>query len=162
MFTVQTRRIRRLSLALCLAPFTLATLQAQPAEANTPAPAEASDAAKSAAVEAMEKWLTLIDRGEYERSWDEAAASFQKAVSAAQWAAMLKAVREPLGALESRKPVSAAWQTEVPSPQGILKGEFVIAQFETSFANMKYALETVTFERQDGAWKAAGYYIKPR
>jgi hypothetical protein len=34
-------------------------------------------------------------------------------------------------------------------------------QFDTSFANKKSAVETVTFmQEKDGNWKAAGYYIK--
>jgi hypothetical protein len=37
----------------------------------------------------------------------------------------------------------------------------VIAQFKTSFENLKYAVETVTFDKIDGTWREAGYYIKP-
>ena len=45
----------------------------------------------------------------------------------------------------------------------MVKGDFVIAQFDSSFENMKYARETVTFEKEaDGTWRAAGYYIKPQ
>lgn len=153
-----------LALALALGVAALATLQAQPAaaEAATPA-ADASAAAKAEAVAAMEKWLGTIDEGKYAPSWSEAAASFQKAVTEEQWVVALTAARTPFGALESRKLASAALQNGVPKPNGqMLPGEFVIAQFETSFANMKYALETVTFEKQGGAWKAAGYFIKPR
>jgi hypothetical protein len=35
-------------------------------------------------------------------------------------------------------------------------------QFETSFANKKSAIETVTFmQEKDGQWKSAGYFINP-
>jgi hypothetical protein len=153
------------ALVLALVVAALATLQAQVPEPSPGAGAEkdASAAAKSAAVAAMEKWLKTIDGGSYAASWGEAAGSFQKALTSDQWVAALTSVRAPLGAMETRKLVSALYQTGVPLPNGtMLKGEFVIAQFDTSFANLKYALETVTFEKQDGAWRAAGYYIKPR
>jgi beta-lactamase regulating signal transducer with metallopeptidase domain len=152
-----------LALVFSLAVAALATLQAQaPAESATPA-ADPSTTAKAVAVAAMEKWLGIIDEGKYAPSWDDAAASFQKALTSDQWVAALTSVRSPLGALESRKLASALLQKGIPKPNGqMLEGEFVIAQFDTSFANMKYAIETVTFEKQGDAWKAAGYFIKPR
>ncbi len=111
----------------------------------------------------MEKWLKMSDEGKYAGTWDEAAASFQKALTSEKWVAALESVRTPLGALRSRALASAMYQKDVPLPNGdSMKGEFVIAQFETSFANMKYTIETVSFELQDGSWKAAGYFIKPR
>jgi hypothetical protein len=54
-------------------------------------------------------------------------------------------------------------QTSVPAPEGVVKGDYVIAQFNTSFENLQYAVETVTFEKAaDGTWKASGYYVKPK
>ena len=117
---------------------------------------------KTAAVAAMEVWLKGIDAGKYAESWDEASPDFQKALTSAEWVRALKAVRGPLGDCEKRELVSALHQTEIPSGRKILKGDYVIAQFETSYANMKYNVETVTFERVDGKWEAAGYFIKPK
>lgn len=127
-----------------------------------PAQAEDSDA-KTAAVEAMQAWLKVIDSGGYAKSWSESAKSFQSAISSENWVSALGVARKPLGACESRTLASALYQTEIPAPDGTLqKGDYVIAQFDSSFANLKYAVETVTFERQDGAWKASGYFIKPK
>jgi hypothetical protein len=48
--------------------------------------------------------------------------------------------------------------TELP---GAPDGQYVVMQFETSFANKKSAIETVTFMlEKDGQWKSAGYFIK--
>ena len=53
-------------------------------------------------------------------------------------------------------------QNGLPDPNGkMLKGEFVIAQCQSSFTNLAAALETVTFEKETGTWKASGYFIKP-
>ena len=58
---------------------------------------------------------------------------------------------------------SALRQSNLPSPAGPAKGDFVVAQFDASFENLAYAIETVTFEKAtDGSWKASGYYIKPK
>ena len=116
---------------------------------------------KTAAVAAMEVWLKGIDHGKYAESWQAASTSFQKAVSSEQWVKALEAVRGPLGKCRKRELVSAIHQTEIPTGQTILKGDFVIAQFETAFTNMKYTIETVTFEKDGGAWKASGYFVKP-
>ncbi|GAT31710.1 signal transducer regulating beta-lactamase production [Terrimicrobium sacchariphilum] len=129
----------------------IATLQ--PGHAESP---------KDQAVAAMESWLGGIDAGKYPESWQAASADFQKAVTETQWVEALKAVRAPLGELKERKLASALQQTEVPGPKGTIKGNFVIAQFESSFENLKFALETVTFVEEGGTWKASGYYIKPR
>jgi beta-lactamase regulating signal transducer with metallopeptidase domain len=160
MITRYTRRTPQTLLALPVAVLLLALAVVQPTSAES---AASPEQAKAVAVAAMEKWLKLADEGKYAQTWDEAAASFQKALTSAQWVAALESVRTPLGALQSRSLASAMMQKDVPRPDGgTLKGEFVIAQFETSFANMKFALETVTFERDNGTWKAAGYFIRPR
>ena len=44
---------------------------------------------------------------------------------------------------------------------GAPDGEYVVLQFDTSFANKKEAVETVTpMLDKDGKWKVSGYYIK--
>ncbi|HZC35721.1 MAG TPA: DUF4019 domain-containing protein [Chthoniobacterales bacterium] len=125
--------------------------------------ADAGAEAKSAAAQAMTGWLTEIDQGKYEKSWQDASKAFREKVIEAQWKEDLSKARQPLGDCTARKLVSALLQTDVPRGGGqVLKGEFVIAQFDSSFANLKYAVETVTFQKEsDGSWKAAGYYIKP-
>jgi beta-lactamase regulating signal transducer with metallopeptidase domain len=118
---------------------------------------------KAAAVAAMQDWLKEIDQNEYAQSWQDASASFQKAVTSDGWTAALNRVRTPLGKCTDRKLASSLHQTEVPSPTGPQKGDFVVAQFNSSFENLAYAVETVCFEKAaDGTWKASGYYIKPK
>ena len=128
-------------------------------------PVRADDAAaiKAAAVAAIQTWLHEIDQNQYAQSWKDAAASFQKDLTAEQWTEALHGARTPLGKCTERKLVTAVHQTEVPTPTGTQKGDFFIAQFDSSFENEKYAVETVCFEKAaDGTWKAAGYYVKPK
>ncbi len=129
-------------------------------------PVRAGDAAndpRSVASGAMQTWLQGIDENKYAQSWDAAAPSFQKAITSADWVAALNRVRTPLGHCISRRLASASNQSKLPSPTGVAEGEFILAQFDSSFDGLKYAVETVTFEKApDGGWKASGYYIKPR
>lgn len=130
-----------------------------------PAPAAAGGSSpdpKAAAVAAMQNWLKEIDAGQYEQSWKDASAHFQNAEPAEKWVEALNHVRTPLGKCNERKLASAALQIDPVHNQTTIKGEFIVAQFETSFENMKYVVETVSFQKEtDGSWKAAGYFIKP-
>jgi beta-lactamase regulating signal transducer with metallopeptidase domain len=119
--------------------------------------------AKQDAVVAMQTWLAEIDAGDYAKSWSDSAQNFQQAVTSDGWTAALNGVRAPLGKSLARKQVSAALQIIPPKPGSSQGGTYVIAQFDSSFENMKYARETVTFQKEDdGSWRAAGYYIKPQ
>jgi hypothetical protein len=107
---------------------------------------------------AAQKWLALIDAGNYSETWKEASAIFRGAVTEPGWENSMNTFRQPLGDLVSRKLKSAQHMTEMP---GAPDGQYVVMQFETSFANKKSAIETVTFMlEKDGQWKSAGYFIK--
>lgn len=118
----------------------------------------AADKPEKSAQTAAEQWLTLVDAGKFAESWQSAAAYFKGAVTEAQWKTSLDAFRKPLGALVSRKFKSAKYTKTAP---GAPDGEYVILQFETSFANKKDSVETVTpMLDKDGKWKVSGYFIK--
>jgi Protein of unknown function (DUF4019) len=110
------------------------------------------------AQKSAEQWLALIDAGKFAESWKTTAGYLQGAVSQEQFERSLDATRKPLGDLISRKLKSAKYTKSVP---GAPDGEYVILQFNTSFANKKEAVETVTpMLDKDGKWKVSGYYIK--
>ena len=112
----------------------------------------------NAAVEPAQTWLQGLDNGNYAPSWTNAAAYFQQAITSEKWVEAVQQVRKPLGPLVSRKVKSAQEMTSLP---GAPDGRYIVMQFETSFANKKSAIETVTFMlEKDGQWRAAGYFIK--
>jgi len=119
---------------------------------------------KQAAQAAMETWLPIEDRGDYGTTWDQSSEEFKKAVTRTDWIAICGKVRPPLGKCLNRKLASAVHQVDTPMADGtVTNGDYVVAQYETAFENMKYALETVSFKKEpDGAWRMAGYLIKPR
>jgi hypothetical protein len=113
---------------------------------------------EKAAVTSAETWLGLIDKGEYAESWKETASYFRDNVSEQKWDQAMQGTRKPLGKMISRKLKTSAYKTSLP---GAPDGEYVIMQFDTSFANKKSAVETVTdVLGKDGQWKAVGYFIR--
>ena len=89
------------------------------------------------AQDSAESWLALVDAGKYLQSWNEAASFFKQQVKSEQWESAVKSVREPLGKIESRKMTRAQYTRTIP---GAPDGEYVILQFETSFAKKKSAI----------------------
>ena len=109
------------------------------------------------AVSAAEKWLAIIDAGDYSRAWKESSMIYQGVIDERRFTNEMNTFRKPLGDLISRRWASAKALTTMP---GAPDGQYVLMQFETSFANKKSAIETVTFMQENGQWKNTGYYIK--
>ena len=100
----------------------------------------------------------LVDAGDYEESWREAAALFRGAVSEEDWKKAIVGARQPLGKRLSRKVKSRTFQESLP---GAPDGKYVVLEFDTSFENKKTAVETVTpMQDPDGAFRVSGYFIK--
>jgi Protein of unknown function (DUF4019) len=119
--------------------------------------AVAEDKTKAAEL-ASEAWLKFVDSGDYSQSWIEASSLFKAAVTQQQWEQKVRAARQPLGALISRNLKSAQYTTTLP---GAPDGQYVVIQYDTSFANKKSAIETVTpMLDKDGQWRVSGYFIK--
>jgi hypothetical protein len=123
--------------------------------------AVAADAQKpeAAAEAAAQTWLNLVDSGKYAASWDEAAEYFKSKITKSQWEEMLGTARTPLGGVRSRKLAQAEHVTELPNAP---KGDYVVIQYSTSFANLPSAIETVVpmLDKKDGKWRVSGYFIK--
>ena len=113
---------------------------------------------EKAAVASGEKWLTVVDKGKYANSWQEAAVFFKNAITKEQWEQSMLSFRKPLGRLVSRKVESTVYKTSLP---GAPDGKYVIITIKTTFENKKSAIETVTpMLEKDGKWRVSGYFIK--
>ncbi len=111
-----------------------------------------------AAEAASEAWLKFVDSGDYSQSWVEASSFFKDHVTEKQWEQQISAARGPFGALFSRKLKSAEYKTSLP---GAPDGQNVVIQYDSSFANKKSAVETVTpMLDKDGQWRVSGYFIR--
>jgi len=121
-------------------------------------PAQSNPEAEKAAVAAADVWLKLVDTGQYEKSWQEAAEFFRNAISQDGWQKSTEAFRKPLGAIVSRTLKSTHYTTTAP---GAPDGQYVIIQYDSSFQNKRSAVETVTpMMDKDGKWRVSGYFIK--
>jgi hypothetical protein len=127
------------------------------AAAAKPTPKTGAASEFQPAISAAEKWLAMIDARDYSGSWKESSAIVQGAATEQHFANALDTFRNPLGDLLSRKLVSSQRLAQMP---GAPDGDYVVMQFETSFANKKSAIETVTFMLENGQWKPASYLIK--
>ncbi|MEM1416679.1 MAG: DUF4019 domain-containing protein [Myxococcota bacterium] len=120
-----------------------------------------SDDAESAPEDARAAalaWLELVDEGDYEESWEEAAAYFRGAVSKERWVTMVRGVRAPVGDVLEREVVRMTPRSSLP---GAPDGDYVVIELRTSFANRADATETVTPMRDpDGTYRVSGYFIR--
>jgi len=131
------------------------TVTAEPTAPAAPSPEEA---AQKVAQDGAQTWLALVDAGQFEASWDNAAALFKSSVTREQWNASLKGAREPLGTVSSRQLRGSEYKTQLP---GAPDGKYVVVYYESAFAQKAGAKESVTLmEEADASWKVAGYSIQ--
>lgn len=119
--------------------------------------ASAQDSNVKVATKAAEAWLAVVDAGHYGQSWDQASSFFQNRVTKQQWEQMAAQTRTPVGKLQSRQLKSASETV----PPGAPPGKYVTLQFNSKFATVGDAVETLFLMLDNGKWKVAGYFIKP-
>ena len=116
-----------------------------------------NEKAEEAALAASTKWLTFVDKGNYSKSWDQAAGIFRTMVTKVEWQTRLSIYRTPLGKVSERNVKSKQYTKTLPDAP---EGEYVVIQYETVFANKQTVTETITsMLEKNGKWKVAGYYI---
>ena len=117
----------------------------------------ASEKGEGAALVASTKWLGLVDKGDYTKSWERAAGIFRVMVTKVEWKAKLDTFRTPLGDVSERNMKSKQYRKTLPDAP---EGEYVVIEYETVFKNKQTVTETVTtMLEKDGKWRVAGYYI---
>lgn len=122
------------------------------------APAWASEGAIGAARQAAAQWLALVDAGDAQASWAQAASIFKSAVTVDQWTQASKAARSPLGPVTRRADPTGQYTKTLP---GAPDGQYVLLQYPTSFEKKASSVETVTVQKDpDGQWRVAGYFIR--
>ena len=123
-----------------------------------PLSAADQDKPEKVAQKSAEQWLALVDAGNYDESWSQAAEVFKSHVTKDVWNQQVSAVRGQTGKLKSRKLQDAKSTERLPNAPA---GKYVILQYDSSF-NAGPAVETVVLmEQKDNSWKVAGYFVKP-
>jgi|SRR5208282_881816 len=116
-----------------------------------------AEAAKEATA-AAESWLKLVDSGKFNGSWLEASIYFRNVTTKQQWKQQVSVWRTALGPVVTRKLRTVQYLTTMP---GAPDGEYVLIQYDTSFAHKKSAVEIVVpMMDADGKWRVSEYSIK--
>jgi len=105
-----------------------------------------------------EAWISLIDRGAYDESWDRTAEVFKTRVKREQWIEDLNVNRRPLGKVRSRKLLTAVYVSDLPDSP---RGEYVLLDYEVAFETDVPIREIIIpYLAPDGEWRVAGYSLK--
>lgn len=126
-----------------------------------------NETTEQAAVSAAEKWLALIDAGEFEESWEQTASVFKSGisekdffksgVSKRQWQSSLKAAQHSLGKAVLRRLKSRRYTEELPwEPDA----EYAVIDYETTFERQPKRTETVILMKESDGWRVSGYNFK--
>ncbi|WIA57179.1 DUF4019 domain-containing protein [Sphingobium sp. WTD-1] len=131
-------------LALAALPDAAPTPQAMPA---------AAQAHNAEVVDAARQWLALIDQDKWAESYRGTGSAFQKLNTVQVWTEVSQTMRGRFGTLQSRSLLS---QEELPAPPH----GYEVVKFRASYANQAQAIETVTLDRENGAWRVVGVTIE--
>lgn len=113
---------------------------------------------EKAAQRAAESWLDLVDHGQFDKTWEEASPSFKAVVGQDKWVRTLEDLRTHYGKVKDRKLKLARYTKSLPNAPA---GEYVVVQFQTTFADNSSVIETVVpMLDPDGKWRVSGYFIK--
>jgi DNA-binding CsgD family transcriptional regulator len=142
-----------LAMSLVLAALFLPT---SPLSVLAPAPAVSAaataEADAAAAARAAEAFLTLIDESRWAESYAATGTQFRKLNSLERWTEVSETVRPPLGTVLTRNLVTNEF---VPAPP---EG-YQLVKFASSYADGTNQVESVSLEREDGAWRVVGIVI---
>jgi hypothetical protein len=110
-----------------------------------------------AAEKSVRTWLELVDKQNYDKSWEVSANLFKAQVKKRQWAPKINALRTKVGLLQSRTKKYSKFMTELP---GAPIGKYVVFQYKSSFKNLQTATETIApMKDSDGKWRVSRYFI---
>ena len=121
--------------------------------AGAPAAAPSTAPAESAAVGAARDWLALVDKGDWNGSWEATGQAFKALNTAETWTRVAQQVQGPLGAVQSRVLLS---EQEVPAPPY----GYQMVRFRTDYAGKAGAVETLSLVREGGAWRVVGVTVE--
>ncbi|HYA34056.1 MAG TPA: DUF4019 domain-containing protein [Candidatus Binataceae bacterium] len=111
--------------------------------------------AKADAKPVVEKWLALIDAGDYDTAWKETSQYFRDTVPQYRFVDGMKESFSKFGKLVSREARESKYATSIP---GAPDGKYVAVVYRSSFQKVKKTAEYVTtMVDRDGKWRVGGY-----
>jgi len=138
-------------MSLALALFAFASLSG-PAPVPTSTQSSAEVAAENATVQAAQAWLALVDRGDWNASWDATGQSFKSLNTLARWTEASERIRANLGAFRSRELITVNYAPAPPYGYWVIK-------FRAVYANRPDAIETLSLSWENDEWRVVGVTI---
>lgn len=108
--------------------------------------------ADKAPEETARAWLALVDKADWQASYDAAGASFRDPNTVEGWESASRQARGPLGAVVERDVITTDFVAAPP------KG-FTLVKFLTRFEGDVMGVEHVTLEREGNDLRVIGYFI---
>ena len=102
---------------------------------------------------AAREFLADVDAYDWEASYAATGSQFRSRNTLKIWSDASDQVRVPLGAVSSRE--ATGYQEVYAPPNG-----YRVVTFRTDFSGKPGAVETVTLEREGGAWRVVSYIIE--
>lgn len=133
--------------------FALLAFASMSGSADAPAAAPPTASAQTPAVAAARDWLALVDKGDWNASWEATGQSFKALNTAETWARVASQVQGPLGAVRARTLLS---EETVPAPPY----GYQMVKFRTDYANKPGAIETLSLVREGGSWRVVGVTVE--
>lgn len=121
--------------------------------ADTPAAPASTAPTESAAAAAARDWLALVDKGDWNGSWEATGQPFKALNTVEIWTKAAQRVQLPLGAVKSRMLVG---EETVPAPPH----GYHMVKFRTDYANRTGAIETLSLVRERGNWRVVGVTVE--
>lgn len=109
-----------------------------------------------ASAEAAKKWLSIVDKGSYGQSWDQASALMKLTIHKDEWEKVMDAMRKPLGSVKTREVID---QRTAQNPKGLPSGDYMVMFYKTAFSQRPNASELVTLHLEDGVWSVMTYQV---
>jgi len=120
---------------------------------NKRPPEEKADEAKKAAAE----FFTLIEAGEFEKSWERSASLLKTKVSKTEWTEKLAGIQKHAGKVENREQDKMIFERSAKdSPDG----EYILITYKTKFEKGAVEETLTTMLDKDQTWRVAGYFLK--
>ncbi len=113
-------------------------------------------ARETAARSAAERWLTLLDQGDYHEAFEWEAQDFRMARTQAQFVRYMQARRAPFGKALGRKVIGSA---SIRKFVGVPEGNYVSVLFKTHFEKKAETAERVILVEQEVGWRVLEYRI---
>ena len=109
-------------------------------------------------VQAATRWLEIIDRGDYAKSWEGTSQGFKEEVSEKQWVNVLNQNRKPLGEIKER---NFGGENSIRDPQELPPGHYALVIFTTTFEDHNTPLiETIGLIEEEGDWRGYSFVME--